>query len=127
MATIEHAALFADDLPALRDFYLDAFDLRVAFDNSRADPAGYFLADDRGAVLELIARSSGESNANQRFVCHLAFWVDDFAASRADLERRGIAFESGTEVMNDEVQTAFFLDPQGNRCQIVRRRRPLVG
>lgn len=127
MAKIEHAALYAADLARLKDFYCQALGLRVAVDNSGADPAGFFLADDSGSALEIVARPAGESNVDQRFVCHLAFRVDDFHASRADLERRGVAFESGTEVMNDQVNTAFFADPEGNRCQIVWRRRPIVG
>ena len=34
---------------------------------------------------------------------------------------RGIAFETETAVDNDTMKTAFFRDPEGNRCQIVWR------
>ncbi len=127
MAKIEHAAIYAADIAALKDFYCRAFGLRVAVDNSKAETAGYFLADESGSALEIVARPGGESNVDQRFVCHLAFWVDDFSAARSDLETRGIVFESDTEVMNDQVKTAFFADPEGNRGQIVWRRTPIVG
>jgi glyoxylase I family protein len=92
---------------------------------SGGDPPGYFLADDAGMALEIIGRPRGEHGANQRWVCHVAFWVDDFAAARAALERRGIGFERDTIVDNAALRTAFFNDPEGNRCQIVWRSPPL--
>src|SRR5437588_12909345 len=100
MSTIEHFALYAADAPALKDFYSDAFGLRVILE-SGGDPPGYFLADDRGTALEIIGRPAGHSGVvNQRWVCHLAFWVDDFPAARARLEQRGAAFETEPLVDN---------------------------
>jgi glyoxylase I family protein len=124
MSSIEHFAVYADDPTALKEFYVDVFGLRVIVE-SRGDPPGYFLADDRGMALEVLGRSPGSPDVNQRWVCHLAFWVEDVAGKRAELERRGFVFEPETLVDNDEMKTAFFQDPGGNRCQIVWRRRPL--
>jgi glyoxylase I family protein len=124
MSTIEHFAIYAADAPKLKDFYTSAFGLKVVFD-SGGDPPSYFLADDRGTALEIIGRPPGQAGANQRWVCHLAFWVNDFPASRADLERRGFSFEADTLVDNESFKTAFFNDPEGNRCQIVWRKRRL--
>ena len=62
---------------------------------------------------------------NQRFVCHIAFWVDDLAKTKAALEHAGIPFEKDTAIANASMQTEFFRDPEGNRCQIVWRKRPL--
>lgn len=126
MARIEHFALYAADAPALKDFYVDAFGLRVIVD-SGGTPPGYFLADDRGMALEIIGRPEGQSNAHQRWVCHVAFWVDDFAAVRSALEARGLEFEADTLVNSPSLRTAFFNDPEGNRCQIVWREPPLGG
>jgi len=125
MATIEHLAIYAADATALKDFYASAFGLRVVVDNGGGDPPGYFLADDRGAALEVIGRPPGKSGVDQRWVCHLAFWVDDFAAAVAALEARGVRFEADTRVDNPSLRTAFFDDPEGNRCQVVWRRTPL--
>jgi glyoxylase I family protein len=125
MSRIEHFALFAADLDALRTFYEEALGLRMIVDNSRAPVRGYFLADDGGSVLEIIARPQHVPLADTRYVCHTAFWVEDYAAARKALEGRGIRFEADTEVDTDAVRTAFFNDPEGNRCQIVWRRRPL--
>lgn len=125
MARIEHFALFADDLDALRDFYRDAMGLRVILDNSRAPVRGYFLADDGGSVLELIERPRDRKPASTRHACHAAFLVEDFAAARRALEARGAVFEADTAVDNDAMRTAFFNDPDGNRLQIIWRSQPL--
>lgn len=124
MARMEHFAIYADDAPALKDFYVAAMGLRVIVE-SGGDPPGYFLADDSGTALEIIGRPPGERGAPQRWVCHVAFWVNDYAAARSALEARGLVFEPDTVVDNDSMRTAFFLDPEGNRLQIVWRRRPL--
>ncbi len=125
MPRIEHVALFARDPSALKDFYVAALGLRVVVDNGQGDPPGYFLADDAGAALEVIGRPSGAAAANQRYVCHVAFLVDDVAATRASLEARGLAFEADTVVANDAMTTCFCNDPEGNRIQILKRVKPL--
>ncbi|MFO0956231.1 MAG: VOC family protein [Isosphaeraceae bacterium] len=126
MSRIEHSAIFAADPATLKDFYVEAMGLRVVLDNSKATPPGYFLADDHGMALEIIGRPEGMAAPATRHVCHTAFFVDDYPAAKADLERRGIAFEAETEVHNANMSTGFFNDPQGNRCQIVWRPSPLV-
>ncbi|WP_422930522.1 VOC family protein [Singulisphaera sp. PoT] len=125
MARLEHFAIYADDAPALKDFYVEVMGLKVVVD-SGGDPPGYFLADDHGMAIELIGRPKDQTGVNQRWICHLAFWVDDFAATRADLEDRGIVFETDTLADNDNIKTAFFRDPGGNRVQIVWRKSRLT-
>ncbi len=124
MARLEHFAIYAADSTALKDFYVDALGMTVALE-SGGDPPGYFLADEQGMALEIIGRPPTDSAVNQRWVCHLAFWVDDVAARRLELEHRGITFETETAVDNDTMKTAFFRDPEGNRCQLVWRSRRL--
>jgi glyoxylase I family protein len=124
MAKLEHFAIYAADTPALKDFYVEALGLRLIV-TGNGSPPGYFLADDSGTALEIIGRPGGEPAVNQRWVCHLAIRVDDYAATHAALERRGIVFEPETCVDNDTLKTAFFNDPEGNRCQIVWRNPPL--
>jgi glyoxylase I family protein len=125
MPRIEHFAIYAADTRALKDFYIEALGLRVALE-SGGDPPGYFLADERGTALEIIGRPPGTPGVPQRWVCHLAFWVDDFPAAHGALERRGVVFEAETAVNSPELRTAFFNDPEGNRCQIIWRRKPLT-
>ena len=61
-----------------------------------------------------------------RHVCHIAFLVDDVAASRAELEGRGLTFEGDTAVAQRLDDHRLLRDPEGNRLQIVHRPRPLV-
>jgi glyoxylase I family protein len=124
MARLEHFAIYAADSTALKDFYVQAMGLQVVLESSDKPP-GYFLADDRGMALEIIPRHEGESNVNQRWVCHVAFWVDDVTAKHAELELRGLRFETETAVDSDTIKTSFFRDPEGNRCQIIWRKRTL--
>jgi glyoxylase I family protein len=124
MSRIEHFAVYAADPTALKDFFVKALGLHVIVENAGPPPA-YFLADDHGMALEVLARAEGEAAANQRWVCHLAFWVDDFVSVRDRLASLGVAFEEDTLVESDVLKTAFFKDPAGNRCQIVWRRTRL--
>jgi glyoxylase I family protein len=124
MSRIEHFAVYADDPTALKDFYVSALGLKVIVE-SGGDPPGYFVADDQGMAIEVLGRPAGSPEVNPRWVCHLAVWVDDVSKKRSELERLGIGFEMETLVDNDEIKTAFFRDPGGNRCQLVWRRRPL--
>ncbi len=101
-----------------------ALGLHVIVANPGPPPA-YFLADDNGMAVEILARPEGESNVNQRWICHFAFWVDDFVAMRDQLAGIGVVFEEETLVETDDAKTAFFKDPAGNRCQIVWRRTKL--
>ncbi len=77
MARMEHFAIFAADPKALKDFYIEAMGLRLAVDNGAASPPGYFLVDDAGLALEIIGRPPGAEAADTRYVCHVAFTVDD--------------------------------------------------
>jgi len=124
MSRIEHFAVYADDSTALKDFYVSALGLHVIVE-SGGDPPGYFLADDQRMAIEILGRPAGSPEVNQRWVCHLAIGVDDLPGKRAELEGLGITFETETLVDRDEMKTAFFKDPAGNRCQIVWRRREL--
>jgi glyoxylase I family protein len=124
MSRIEHFAVYAADPTALAQFFVKALGLHQIVANPGPPPA-YFLADDHDMALEVLARPEGETAVNQRWICHLAFWVDDFVTTRDQLASLGIVFEEETLVETDEIKTAFFKDPAGNRCQIVWRRREL--
>ena len=111
-------ALYAECAASVHPVTMD----RIVRIESGGDPPGYFLADDRGTAIEIIGRPPGQTGANQRWVCHLAFWVDDFPAASAALEERGVVIEADTYVDNEVLKTAFFNDPEGNRLQIVWRK-----
>ena len=73
MSRIEHFAVYADNPTKLKDFYVHALGLHVIVENA-GPPAAYFLAEDHGMALEVLGRPEGEPAANQRWICHLAFW-----------------------------------------------------
>ncbi len=125
-SSIEHIALFADDLESSKDFFVRLFDMRVVLDNSKAPVRGYFLANESGSVLEMIERPQGQTNSDQRYVCHVAFAVEDVESARRVIESEGLVFETDTVVDTPEFKTAFFLDPEGNRIQILKRMKSLV-
>jgi glyoxylase I family protein len=125
MSRIEHFAIYGEDSTVLKDFYVSALGMKVVFDSGTTPPA-YFLADDHGMAIEVLARPAEAIGVNQRWVCHLAFWVEDVAAKKAELEARGIVFEVDTAVDSDDLKTYFFNDPAGNRAQIVWRKRRLT-
>ncbi len=77
--------------------------------------------------LEIIGRPEGAGGVNQRYVCHVAFVVEDVPAKQVELEGLGLTFEVETAVDNESMTTAFCNDPAGNRIQIVRRKKPLGG
>src|SRR5262245_1848324 len=105
MARFEHFAIYAADPAALKDFYVRNFGLRVIVETG-GDPPAFFLADDQGMALEVLGRPAGSAGANQRWVCHLAIWVDDVPAKRRALEELGIVFETETLVDSDDMKTA---------------------
>jgi len=125
-SSIEHIALFADNLEASKDFFVRLFDMRVVLDNSKAPVRGYFLANESGSVLEMIERPQGQTNSDQRYVCHVAFAVEDVESARRVIESEGLVFETDTVVDTPEFKTAFFRDPEGNRIQILKRIKSLV-
>lgn len=125
MARIEHFAIFGNDLDALLAFYRETMGLRVIVDNSQAPVRGYFLADEGGSVLEIIARPEGTPAPASRYGCHTAFWVDDYDATKRSFLANGAKFEPDTEILDDAFKTGFTNDPEGNRVQIVWRARPL--
>ena len=100
--------------------------MRVVLDNSKAPVRGYFLANESGSVLEMIERPQGQTNSDQRYVCHVAFAVEDVESARRVIESEGLVFESDTVVDTPEFKTAFFRDPEGNRIQILKRMKSLV-
>ena len=124
MSRIEHFAIYADDPTALKDFYVGSFrsprDLRERRRSAGVLPRGRPRHGDRGAgpagghirrqsALDVPSRTLGRRRPGKK----------------AELESLGIVFETETLVDNDELKTAFFKDPGGNRCQIVWRKKRL--
>lgn len=121
LKSLDHVLLVADDLEATKDFYVDVIGLTVG---ARPDFTfrGYWLYSGDRACIHLAARAdregaAGKGNAGGSSrttgpIDHVAFAVDDCDGARADLDRRGVAYEH-KKVPGAPLQQLFLTDPNG--------------
>lgn len=118
---IHQVAMAATDLDAIEDFYRDVLGARFI---KRYDPPGITFFDFEGVRIMFEAGSSSSV---------VYFWVDDIDARVAELESKGVVFESPPHVIFQddeglfgpagEAETmAFFKDPAGNLIALATRR-----
>jgi lactoylglutathione lyase len=112
--------LFAEDLPATKQFYLDVFKLPVVFadDNSAVFKFGETLINilDVSAAPELIQPARVGDRDGQRFVFTLE--VDDVDAKCQELKERGVELLNGPMDRPWGPRTASFRDPAGHIWEI---------
>lgn len=105
------------DAERSRAFYVETLGLRPD-PNARFE---FWLGDTCFAIWEpanLGIEFTPQKNA------HLALHVDDIAASRADLESKGVTF-FGDNLDTGVCQMAIFTDPDGNDLMLHHRYAPL--
>ncbi len=115
---IHHAAIICSDYEASRHFYVEVLGLKILAENYREARQSYKLdlALPDGGQLELFSFPDSPprpSFPEARGLRHLAFAVEDVAASKAQLEAQGIAVEP---IRIDEYTGrpfVFFADPDG--------------
>jgi catechol 2,3-dioxygenase-like lactoylglutathione lyase family enzyme len=127
---IEHVALQVADPVGLSRWYVEHLGLTVKRAQSES-PFGHFLADDGDAVmLEFYGfpnLSVPDYARMEPMLLHLAFHVDDVAATRARLMGAG-ATPVGDVQSNDAGDVVAMLrDPWGIAVQLVRRRAAMIG
>jgi lactoylglutathione lyase len=112
--------LFAEDLPAAKQFYLDVFKLPVVFadDSSAVFKFGETLVNllDVSAAPELIQPAHVGEPDGQRFVFTLE--VDDVDAKCRELEEWGVQLLNGPVDRPWGPRTASFRDPGGHIWEI---------
>jgi lactoylglutathione lyase len=112
--------LFAEDLPATKQFYLDVFKLPVVFadDNSAVFKFGETLINilDVSAAPELIQPARVGDRDGQRFVFTLE--VDDVDAKCQELKEHGVELLNGPMDRPWGPRTASFRDPAGHIWEI---------
>lgn len=112
--------LFAEDLPATKQFYLDVFGLPVVFadDSSAVFRFGGTLINllASSAAPELIEPAKVGDRDGQRFVFTLE--VDDVDATCRQLEERGVELLNGPMDRPWGPRTASFRDPAGHVWEI---------
>ncbi len=113
---LDFVAIPSRDAERSRGFYIDTLGLRP-------DPHARFEAwagDTCFAIWE--PERLGQEFAPQRNG-HIALHVEDVAAARAELERKGVQF-SGDTFDTGVCLMAFFTDPDGNDLMLHHRYAP---
>ncbi len=125
---IEHVAIYAKDLEALRSFYMKYFlatsnDLYV---NPKKGFRSYFLSFSDGARLELMQMESIPDSLNDPIaqsigIIHIAFSLGSRSAVDRMSERLredGFRILDGPRQTGDGYYESAFLDPESNRIEI---------
>jgi lactoylglutathione lyase len=129
--TLEHVAIWTDNLEKLKDFYdfyIKYFDAisNEKYTNNTNSFQSYFLTFESGARLELMTMPGIPDNSNdtiqrQHKVIHLAFGVDTI--SRVDtsvnkLKCDGFQILKGPKKTGDGYYEFETLDPENNRLEV---------
>src|SRR6516225_9799939 len=103
--TLEHVAIWTNDLEALKDYYIKYFNGRPndKYRNAKTNFESYFLTFESGARLELMCRPDIPFNTNDTVneqhlgIIHLAFGV----ASVEDVDQKAQQLQShGFEILS---------------------------
>lgn len=129
MISLEHVAIWTNNLEALREYYQKYFGGKAGdnYHNVAKGFKSYFLTFDGGARLELMTMAGIPDNLNDTVakqhigIIHLAFGVATKAevdAKAAELMSAGYPVLSGPRVTGDGYYEFETLDPDGNRLEV---------
>lgn len=127
--TLEHVAIWTEQLEDLKDFYVKYFDgvPNEKYTNEKKQFQSYFLTFQSGARLELMQMVGVPANTNDRVVAqhqgiiHLAFGVDtmDQVDEKAkQLANAGFSILNGPRKTGDGYYEFETLDPDNNRLEV---------
>jgi lactoylglutathione lyase len=130
--TLEHVAIWTDNLEALKDYYVKYFEAvpNDKYTNVKKDFHSYFLSFKSGARLELMTMPNIPVNSNDTIVkqhkgiIHLAFGVDTTAeveAKATQLQANGFKILSGPRITGDGYYEFETLDPDNNRLEVTAK------
>jgi len=126
---IEHAAYQIQDPVAAAEWYVNHLDMTV----KRAQPErpfGQFLADGAGTVMLEFYNHPKVDVPDYRgidpLILHIAFSVDDVAATRERLLSAGATAEGEVTITDAGDHLAMLRDPWGLPVQLVHRRSPMI-
>jgi len=132
MISLEHVALWTDDLESLKEFYV--LHLGGHANEKYVNPVrqfeSYFLTFASGARLEIMQRPDIPPNANDtvikqhRGLIHMAFGVNtrsEVEAKAEELRNAGYPILSGPRVTGDGYYDFETLDPDGNRLEVTSK------
>ena len=127
--TLEHVAIWTDNLEKLKDFYIRYFGAipNEKYTNNTNNFQSYFLTFESGARLELMTMPGIPGNFNDTIhkqhtgIIHLAFGVDTISQvdDRAnELKSGGFQILRGPRKTGDGYYEFEALDPDNNRLEV---------
>ena len=130
--TLEHAAIWTNDLEKLKDYYCHYFGgvANNKYTNSQKQFSSYFIQFSGGARLEIMSMEGIPANENDTVtiqhlgLIHLAFGVDTMAevdAKAQELQKAGFPILSGPRKTGDGYYEFETLDPGNNRLEVTAR------
>jgi lactoylglutathione lyase len=130
--TLEHVAIWTDNLELLKAYYLKYFQAysKHKYTNPIKGFESYFLSFESGARLEIMsmpgipANSNDTIKAQHRGIIHLAFGVnsvEEVDAKAMELKENGYPILSGPRKTGDGYYEFETLDPDNNRLEVTAR------
>jgi lactoylglutathione lyase len=130
--TLEHVAIWTNDLEGLRQYYIKYFTAHSneKYKNEKTGFESYFLTFESGARLELMRRADIPNNANDTInrqhlgIIHLAFGVSstqEVDAKARQLQDDGFRILSGPRKTGDGYYEFETIDPDHNRLEVTTK------
>lgn len=127
--TLEHVAIWTDDLERLKDYYIKYFGAvpNEKYTNRTKGFQSYFLSFASGARLEIMSMNGIPANANDtiqkqhRGIIHLAFGAENpeqVDAKAQEFLADGRKIISGPRKTGDGYYEFETLDPDNNRLEV---------
>lgn len=127
--TLEHVAIWTDNLEQLKDYYVKYFHAipNDKYHNQKKQFQSYFLNFKSGARLEIMSMPGIPDNKNDtivmqhRGIIHLAFGVDtmrEVEEKARQLQSDGFKVLSGPRKTGDGYYEFETLDPDNNRLEV---------
>lgn len=124
--TIEHIAMYVNDLAAARDFFIKYFDAKAndGYHNKTTDFRSFFLTFDDGARLEIMNKpqmADDKKTLNRTGYIHIAFSVgskEKVDVLTKQLKDDGYEVISGPRTTGDGYYESCIIGIEGNQIEI---------
>jgi len=130
--TLEHVAIWTDNLEELKDYYIKYFGATAnkKYMNEQSQFQSYFLTFESGARLEIMSKPGIPDNRNDRVtaqhkgIIHLAFGVNtklEVDEKAKQLQSDGFKILRGPRKTGDGYYEFETLDPDDNRLEVTTK------
>lgn len=120
--SVEHLAIVAKDVVALKNWYERVLGAKAVWDNGQNPPTCLISLGNVWFEIYAAEKSIPET-ANNKLAGfrHLALRVDSLDAAKAELEKRGVKFTEAERQAAGGGRILFFADLEGNLLHFVER------